>query len=139
MINHTRTLLSGLPGQGFVTGEGEEYSPPDYQPPILSLPLQAVRGVLFGPAPDRRAILYRLRQFMAILDATPLTADVTAIDSRRTDAGERPLAGGFELAPSITVIPQGHTFPLAIVGDGPSINAAGQLERTWTVDIIPST
>jgi hypothetical protein len=51
---------------------------------VLPEPLRRVRAVLFGRDPDRRTLLYRTRQFLALLHACELEEFVTAVDPRVT-------------------------------------------------------
>lgn len=86
MLNHTRTLLlnqstTAVPGN-YVPGD--ELVAEGYTSVSLSSSLLSVRRALFGSDPDRYMLNYRLRQFMAILHATPLVEFVLAQDSRVT-------------------------------------------------------
>jgi hypothetical protein len=130
-------LLSGLPGAGFVAGPGEHYSEPGYRPPILPPALVAVRSVLFGLGPDRRAVLYRLAQFLALVDTTPLAADLTAADPRRTDTAPPLVDPGFGLGAGTTAVPMGSAPPLYLIGDPPGQDSRGRLEFTWILEVLP--
>ena len=85
MINHARTLLLNVSGASNQRQElGEEYIPANYAP--LSLPsyLQRVRRILFGTAPDRYFLNFRVRELMAHLHQTELAEFVYALDPRVT-------------------------------------------------------
>ena len=84
MLNHVRTLLlnqawDAQPGPDF---PGEELIPNGFGGLELPSYLDRLRGVLFGADPDREYLNYRLRQFMALLHATPLVEFVTSLDPR---------------------------------------------------------
>jgi len=87
MINHLRTLLLNQPGSLNVspTFIGEEFVPAEFNPVIPPLDLQAVLNILFGVAPDRAMLNYRLRQYLTLIHSNPDFAGfVTALDSRIT-------------------------------------------------------
>lgn len=85
MINHARTLLLNAPGQTSQRQEvGEEYVPPTYNPLVLPSYLQTARRVLFGSAPDRYFLNFRVRELMAYIHQTELAEYVTALDPRVT-------------------------------------------------------
>jgi hypothetical protein len=124
VINHVRTLLLNRDGEGNSPGPGEEYTPPAYREVELPPELQKVRDVLFGASPDRRMLLYRLRQFMALLHSTPLSPFVTMDDPRityRLDAEPG-------LQPSLEVTDPGH--PLYVAGPRP-VTATGIATQVW--------
>lgn len=134
MVNHAWTLLLGLPGQGYATGAGEEYTPPTYQPPTLPTYLQTLRNVLFGPTPDRRGLLYRTRQYMAIIHASPLAEFVTALDPRISympfDLTQLAMPAG------LTVMPlHGNAFPLILTGPPPVGDVGGRLTFSWAAQV----
>ena len=132
MVNAVRTLLANLDGSGFAPGDGEEYTPPDYHPVPLPGYLQTLRAVLFGTNPDRHTVLYRVRQFVALLHATALAQDVLAFDSRVTYL---PIArGDFELPPSVAVLPiGGHTQVLIVDGPAPVQDGIGRTTFSWLI------
>lgn len=128
MINHVRTLLLNQDGDGAAQGPGEEYTPPSYLAAELPAELQKVRDVLFGASPDRRMLLYRVRQFMAILHSTPLSPFVTMDDPRityRLDAEPG-------LQPSLEVTDNGH--PLYLSGPRPA-TATGVATQVWKCEV----
>jgi hypothetical protein len=85
MINHVRTLLMNVSAATQNFGVlGEEILPTGYVSKALSSGLQSVRTLLFGTAPDRWMLNYRLQQFMPILHASPLVEFVVESDPRTT-------------------------------------------------------
>lgn len=85
MINHARTLLLNAPGQTSQRQEiGEEYVPPNFVPLVLPSYLQTPRRVIFGAAPDRYFLNFRVRELMAHIHQTELAEYVTALDPRVT-------------------------------------------------------
>lgn len=84
MINHARTLLLNVQGDGYGGHLGDEYLPPEFRPLTLSSSLQFVRRILFGTSPDRIMLNYRAQQLLALLHATELRDYLTALDSRIT-------------------------------------------------------
>ena len=75
-----------------------------------------MRLALYGHDPDRATMLYRVRQFLAVLHATPLVEFVTADDPRLTYL---PLATGvFEPLPGVVPDDLGQVMArLESVGD----------------------
>lgn len=132
MVNHVYTLLANRPGQGFATGDGEEYTPPGYRPVALPDYLLATRAVLYGADPDRRTVAHRTRQFVALLHASTLADQVTAADPRLTYL---PLASAsFELVPAVAVTAlDGQADTLYVAGPAPQGLVAGRAESAWTV------
>ena len=63
---------------------GEEYVPATFNPLVLPSYLQATRRVLFGAAPDRYFLNFRVRELMAYIHQTELVEYVTALDPRIT-------------------------------------------------------
>lgn len=85
MINHARTLLMNVSGASNQRQEiGEEYIPANYAPLVLPSYLQSVRRILFGTAPDRYFLNFRVRELMAHLHQTELAEFVYALDPRVT-------------------------------------------------------
>ncbi len=122
MVNHVRTLLLNE------DGAGEEYVPPGYRKAQLPEALQRVRDILFGPSPDRRMLVYRVRQFMAILHSTPLATFVTRADPRITYT----LVAEPSLQPSLTI--SGSDQPLYVSGPRPT-TADGAATQIWTITV----
>jgi hypothetical protein len=134
MVNAVRTLLVNLDGHGCVTGDGEEYTDPQFRAVSLPSYLQVIRAVLFGAAPDRRTVLYRTRQFLAVIHAANLAEFVTVDDPRLTYL---PLArGGFELPPQLVLSPiGGHAYVAHLTGPAPGQDTAGKTDFTWTLTV----
>jgi uncharacterized membrane protein len=128
VINHVRTLLVNQDGHGSLPGAGEEYTPPTYKQVTLTDSLQKLRAVLFGTAPDRQMLLYRTRQFLAILHSTPLADFVVSDDTRLTYTLD--VEPG--LVPALTVSDPG--YPLYVSGDKPR-TASGQMSHTWVITV----
>lgn len=86
MINHLRTLLLNVDGSSRPeTGyPGEEFVEPTFKATALTPALLTVRQALFGVAPDRALLNYRLRQLTTCVHATELGEYATALDSRVT-------------------------------------------------------
>ena len=86
MFNHARTLLlnisgSNSPGSIYL---GEELVPVDYH--VLTLPsfVENVRRPIFGAAPDRAMLNYRIRQLLTLIANTDLQQYITDLDNRIT-------------------------------------------------------
>jgi hypothetical protein len=85
MINHARTLLMNVSSASNQRQEiGEEYIPANYAPLTLPSYLQSARRILFGTAPDRYFLNFRVRELMAHLHQTELAEFVYALDPRVT-------------------------------------------------------
>lgn len=136
MCNAFRTYLANIDGSGFAVGDGEEYSDPTYRAAQLPGYLSTIRRVLFGVAPDRRGVLYRLRRYLALVHAVPaLDADVRAMDPRVTYLPLARPQGEFPVGSQVTAI-GGHADELTIIGDPPVGDGSGKLQLGWTVEII---
>lgn len=86
MYNHVRTLLLNAPATQKRDRRfpGEEPAPADFVPVQLPGDLLAVRRVLFGSAPDRAYLNWRLRQYLTLIHQSPLADHVTSYDPRVT-------------------------------------------------------
>jgi hypothetical protein len=85
MINHVRTLLLNKARGGYgPETPGEEYVPVDFLPVVESAVVKKVRQTLFGTAPDRHMLNYRLHQLMPLLHVTELEQYLLALDDRTT-------------------------------------------------------
>ena len=129
MVNYLRTLLLNQDGPAPTGEPGEEYIPANYRKVTLSPALLSVRAALFGPDPDRRMLLYRTRQFLAILHSVPLAPFVAAADSRITYS----LDAEPTLLPSLQVT--GSQEPLYVTGGPLEATPAGQLAFKWMVTV----
>ena len=88
MFNHARTLLlnisgSNNPGSSYL---GEELVPADYAAITLPSYIENVRRPLFGAAPDRAMLNYRIRQLLTLIADTDLQEYIVGLDSRITYA-----------------------------------------------------
>lgn len=86
MFNHARTLLlningSNNPGSSYL---GEELVPADYAAITLPSYLENIRRPLFGAAPDRAMLNYRIRQLLTLVADTDLQEYITDLDNRIT-------------------------------------------------------
>lgn len=86
MINHFRTLLLNRSGEeaGVSAHLGDEYVPTWYRAVPLPSYLTSVRRLLFGAAPDRVYLNYRVRQCLSLMHSSELAEFVTHLDSRIT-------------------------------------------------------
>jgi len=86
MFNHARTLLLNIsgannPGSTYL---GEELVPENYAAITLPSYVENVRRQIFGAAPDRAMLNYRIRQLLTLIANTDLQEYVTELDSRVT-------------------------------------------------------
>lgn len=134
MINHVRTLLMNTAQGGYPpTFPGEEYVPA-FQPKRLTRGLRLARQLLFGSAPDRLMLNYRMRQLMELLHSTELDEYVYLLDSRVTYL---PLSSVFFDDVFKLEIQQlgGSGDPLYIRGTHDPNESAGQLEQVWDLTV----
>jgi len=133
--NYIRTLLLneaiGLPDT-----LAEEYVSPDYVPRQLPKEFEKVRRILFGGAPDRQMLNFRLYQLMQLLHATELEEYVLQHDDRITylpfDRDELfNSAFGSEVTPT-----PGVTGELTVIGDLEPDQANGLLFHHWRILVI---
>lgn len=141
MINHARTLLlniDGNGGSGFSNFPGEEFIPPDYTAVTLSTPLQRIRDMLFGPNPDRIMLNYRGRQLLGLLHTTELVEFVTELDPRIT-YDVLPQDQFFKHFFDTVVTPVGGTVKqLYIQGTITPNDAGGRVQHQWLVRVTSS-
>ena len=140
VLNHARTLLlnidgSNNPGSSFFGEEAvlSSFKAVDYPSFII-----AIRQQLFGTAPDRSMLNYRLWQLFRILHSTQDLAQyvtdfdprVTYVDSQRTD-----LFDPESFAPVVTQI-AGAAATLA-PQSGPAVpDIAGQVYHQYLVEVL---
>jgi hypothetical protein len=131
ILNHIRTLLANLDGPAPVLEAGEEYTPPAYRAVVLPYPLIKARIALFGETPDRRAVIYRVRQLLACIHASPLAEHALIDDPRITYL---PLArGGFELPCGVSAT---SASGLALYFQGvPPTGSTGRTILDWLVAV----
>jgi hypothetical protein len=85
MINHVRTHLLNRGRDGFAhTFPGEEYVPTTYQPRTLNGAASRLWQALFGHAPDRLFLNFRLYQYCNLLHTSELLGHVYYRDKRIT-------------------------------------------------------
>lgn len=139
MINHLRTLLLNVDGAqaSGPTFPGEEFVPPDFKA-VSPLPgyLQAFRRLLFGAAPDRAMLNYRLRQLLPLLHVTALAEFVFSFDPRVT---YWPFLDTGLVRDSLqTVISQisGAPAALFVEGEMPAPDDSGIMRRIWQITIV---
>ena len=89
MINHIRTLLLNDKGSNSAGANYplEEYVPPDYQTVKLPFELKRVWQVLFGLAPDRAYLNWRLHQLVRVGEVSNMFEDWFKFDKRATTFG----------------------------------------------------
>jgi hypothetical protein len=138
--NYVRTLLlneeRGSYGPDFF---GEEYVPATFRPRPLPIALRKVRGALFGGAPDRQMLNFRLFQLMQVLHSTQLEQDVTLVDDRITYLPlDRPALYSRAYPPVVS--PEaGTSGELTVLGDLDPDEKAGQIHYWWHVNVIDGT
>jgi hypothetical protein len=85
MTNHVRTLLlNDIAGRVAPTYPGEEYVPADFMRRDLTTDAAEAIRRLFGSAPDRAYINYRLRQYLVTAHASQIGDHLTFEDPRVT-------------------------------------------------------
>jgi len=123
--------------RGGYAGEtpGEEYVPAAFQPVTESAAVKKVRQTIFGTAPDRYMLNYRLQQLMPVLHITELEEYVRELDPRITywpSKEERLFRTAFEPA----ISKQGSfTGDLAIVNSLTANEQGGQMRWWWEVEV----
>lgn len=132
MFNHVRTLLlnadgasapgAAVPGEEGVPAGYRAFAPPGW--------LAAVRAELFGRAPDRLMMNYRLRQYMGLLHATELAEHVLAYDPRVT---YDPAAADLAAHPAFGVRAEGSARQIRFAGRYEPDEALGRLAAEWRV------
>lgn len=131
MLNHARTLLLNRNGTDAAYTPGEQAVPVDYAALELPTYLQTLRARLFGADPDRAMLNYRLHQYMTLLHATELDADVRAFDSRISYLDG---TGAGVLFLPATFAPQQTGDGLLVFGGEPAApDAAGRLWHDFTL------
>jgi hypothetical protein len=140
MINHARTLLMNRPGDHGYSWDfpGEEFIDPTFIPKQLPVWLKNGWQVLFGTAPDRIYLNYRLRQVMTMLHSTELVEYVEALDPRIT---YWPLRDNEPFDQIFRVTIDQASGPITSIFTGGSHevdDGAGQSERQWLVEVLDS-
>jgi len=137
MVNHARTLLLNVDGSSSpgLDYPGEEYVQPSYTAVSLTPLLTALRRILFGGAPDRLMLNYRLRQIMTALHAVELEEHVLAFDRRITywpkeDDSLFKQAFGVKATQNVDQV----AVPLYLSGSVAPDDASGRLVYQWRVE-----
>ena len=134
-MNHLRTLLLNLSGDlgPVLDYPGEEYVPPGFRPVRLGTAASAARRLLFGGAPDRAMLNYRLRQLLSFVHGTEMADLALALDPRIT---YWPPRKGLSWPAGTTVRQFSGTTPsLSFVGDATPREQFGRLFNEWQVRI----
>src|SRR3990167_9195258 len=107
--------------------------PSAFKPFSPSGPVSRIRNLLFGHAPDRAMLNYRLAQYMAVIHATELEEYVLDLDNRVTYL---PLKDHFLGNVFGTTVSQyrGEERSLRIIGGSPD-SSSGRLLRDWIVEV----
>jgi hypothetical protein len=138
MINEVRTLLLNISGAVPVpaTYPGEEFVPTDFTALTLPQGLQSVRPLLFGYAPDRAFMNYRLRQFMSLLHGTRLETFVFNLDPRVTywPVTDTTLYNPASYVPAITKL--GATTADLYIQNYYNATSFGVLKNTWNITVL---
>lgn len=137
MVNHARTLLANLaPGDPALWGE--EFIEPTFTPVALPGAVQVLRTVLFGTAPDRAFINYRVRQLLAVVHASDQAAFLTMHDPRLTyDLAETQWLPPAWETPRVFQL-TGAPAPLFFSGTAAAPDQMGKLVLTFTLAIPDS-
>lgn len=138
MINHARTLLlnrDGNSGVGY-NAPGEEFVDPKFVakqvPPFLSTALAR----MFGAAPDRLYLNYRLWQLMSLLHTSELEEFVLALDPRVTYWP--PVDNDFFDKVFVATVEQfaGPGTKLFITGEHLADEGAGIVTQQWQLTVL---
>lgn len=114
---------------------GEQAVPPAYRAVSVPTYLQTIRTQLFGTAPDRSFLNYRLAQYMALLSATELQQYVLKFDPRITykNADLSALYNASAFTP-LTTGPLG----LAVIGTPGAPDPSGQMYYNFDITVTSS-
>ena len=141
MINHIRTLLlnrDGNQSHGYDC-PGEEFVPSMFSAKAVPSFLANALRTLFGFAPDRLFLNYRMFQIMTLLHSTELVEFVTAPDPRITYWPPRPRL--FTNVFGTTIVGLGDTVEsrLCVYGVQAAAEDAGITEFQWSVGVTTPT
>jgi hypothetical protein len=134
VINHVRTLLMNAESAvaHAVSTPGEEYIPATFQPVTLPSPLLHVRQLLFGVAPDRLMLNWRMAEFTSLLAYPELAPLVVAKDARLTYADCPTTMARFTTGITVTPLESVESpQDLCFVHGSPEHNTHGQLLARW--------
>jgi hypothetical protein len=138
MINHGRTLLMNIDGDGFGGYPGDEYIPPAYRRQNLPTALDTIRAQFFGADPDRVMLNYRTRQLLALLHATELEQFLRDLDTRITyDPINRSLFSSSLFQPMAW--PLNTAGDVYFLGETGAPDDLGRCCHQWNVDVISET
>lgn len=86
MFNHFRTLLLNMDGHISTDTNypGEELVPSDFRSVTLPQHIKSIRSTIFGPAPDRAMLNYRIRSLLPLVHTPKFEQFVLELDSRIT-------------------------------------------------------
>lgn len=137
MVNHLRTLLLNM--DGVVTPPsgypGEEYVPPNFRSKPLRGPVALTYGLLFGSAPDRALLNWRLRSLLAMLHASELSDYVVGLDPRITYLPfNTQLIDTAVLGATITQL--SGTQSLSIIGPRALFQAGNRIYFQWKLEVL---
>lgn len=142
MLNHLRTLLLNQDAALAAGADypGEELVAAGYAAVRPGPTEAAVRRVLFGTAPDRAYLNYRLRQYLGLLHATELAPDALAHDARVTYV-DAPNDAALRAAPVVAAAAASAAAAAAAltVTAGPAADdAAGRAYFRYRVEVGPA-
>ena len=134
--NHIRTLLlNDVKMTPSASRPGEEYVDQAFLPRQLPQQFDRIRRVLFGAAPDRAMLNFRLHQCMQAIHATDLAEYVTYHDTRITylpfDRVEL-----FNTAFMTLVSSEAATGPLTLLGAPQANETSGKLYHWFRAHVI---
>lgn len=134
MYNHLRTLLLNQHPAAPDWAIGEEAVPATFRPVNLPAYLDEVRARLFGVAPDRSMLNYRLAQYTRLLHASALGQYVYDLDPRVTYLGtdRTDLFGTAAFEPAVTQT-KGRR-PLVVQGDPAAPDPTGQSYHAYRIE-----
>lgn len=142
MVNHYRTLLLNRDGATAPGADypGEQYVPPGFVARRLSGEAAAARALLFGTAPDRAMLNWRLQELLTCVHACNFGDYLLAPDPRLTywpfDGRllARRLAG-----PVATLAAGPEGTPLYFLGEHAAASDADRVYHSWELEVLSST
>jgi len=122
-------------GGNFFPDPGGEIVDPNYKAVTLSGDLQHIRAVLFGIAPDRHMLNYRVRQFLNLLHSNDLKEFVTDLDNRITyTLADDPYTNNRLFEPEVVQTVTGNT--LYLFGNSGDADTSGRMKSTWDILVV---
>jgi len=141
MFNHGRTLLLNR-RTDVAAFPANELVPQAFTPVSLPSWMQSVRSKLFGASPDDYMMLYRVRQYMTVIHATPLVDWLLELDSRITyeigNADAR-LSVNDLYKPQVSQISGTPDDQLTVLDVPAAPDASGRMFHSYTVEILSNT